>query len=201
MKSEIDETVLSQVTGLFFKENGPIVFDRELEGQSINDNGQFVVGPWAGPQSDMSNLLHEIGHFGEREIDKLSLFPTSSWGFTFGKYWQIGTHSGYEPNTVKSVLREQRVWAYQLSLLRHFGIDDDPVDLVSAVIYLPAWCYYKPDILDKSKIDALASETDKMSNELYTYEAFMDAWKLRVDYLQNKINKPLLPIFKSKKRR
>jgi hypothetical protein len=192
---EIDKDVLARVEkALLPATNSPIAFDLKVEGQRVNDQqNQFLIGPWAGPQADVSNLLHEAAHFAEREVDKLLLFPFSSWGFSYGKYWEIGTHSGYEPSTDQAVRREQRVWAYQLSTLRHFGIKETAFDLVSSVVYLSAWCFYQPFVNksnynDRSKIRRLASETRIMSENEYTYEAFLDAWKLRVDRLRNVTN-------------
>jgi hypothetical protein len=200
-KNNIDQNILAKIKDAFLN-NDVIVYDPKIEGQKTNDKNQYLVGPWAGPQADISNLLHEVCHFAEREIDKLKLFPSYAWGFSFGKYWELCGQSGYEPSTAQAVLREQRVWAYQLSMLREYGIDEDPEDLVKSVVYVPAWCYYKYPhkiekdgkyevVSDRTAIKFLAKETDIMSRNEYTYEAFCREFHLRVDRLQNVRNAAL----------
>ena len=189
--SRINGRVLQCLKDDLLRPDGPIVYDKKLEGQTCVGN-QYVVGPVAGPAADVDNVIHEICHFGEREIDKLLLYPTTSWGFTYGKYWQIGTQDGWEQSTDQSVKREQRVFAYQLSLSRHYDIAKHPFHLCKSIRWLGAWCYYQPFPIDTHDDDPriihLAAEAEQMSRNEFTYEAFMDAFNLRVDRLRNLTN-------------
>ena len=185
-QNHVDHLMLHKVLTRFFKPGGPIVYDEDLEGQTVYEpTSQYVIGPWAGPQAEIENLLHEMCHFAEREVDKLLQFPFSSWGFSYGKYWEVLGRFGYEPQTDASVLREQRVWAYQISLQKHLGVEVDPYDLVSSAQYMNAWCYYQPFSLrtwdNEIKFRKLSQDTMIMSQNEYTFEAFRDAWDYRIE--------------------
>lgn len=185
-QNNVNHVLLHKILTTFFKPGGPIVYDEDVEGQSLHEpTKKFVIGPWAGPRAECGNLLHEMCHFAEREVKKLRKFPFSSWGFSYGKYWEVLGQSGYEATTNASVLREQRVWAYQLSIEQHLGMNPDPYDLVSSVTYMDAWCYYQPYVVrcrdDEIRIAKLAKDTVVMSRNEYTFEAFREAWNYRIE--------------------
>jgi hypothetical protein len=193
MQNLVDPKIHARIVNDFFMhEKMPIVYEKDLEGQKINEQGQFVIGPRYGPEASVKGTLHEMGHFAEREIDKLLEFPYNSWGFSYGKYWQIGTSWGYESQTDQSVRREQRVWAFQIAAQRHYEVDEDPYDTIKSATWLPAWCYYQPipgeDLGykdEKRKLVLLAKETDLMSRNEYTFEAMLDAWNIRIEKLKD----------------
>lgn len=197
-QNKIDKTIQDRILADFFSyEKLPIVYDENIEGQKINDKGQFSIVPWYGPEASVSGMLHEMCHFAEREIEKLMKFPRSSWGFYHGKFWQIGTSWGYEPQTDQSVRREQMVWAYQLSAQRHYGIDQEPFDVISSATWLPAWCYYQPfpderlygleNRRENRRLVKLAEETELMSKNEFTFQAMQNAWDLRIEKLKDSI--------------
>ena len=157
-----------------------------LEGQKC-EGAVYYIGDRAYINKNPENLLHELAHFAEREPEKLALFPSRSWGFSPGKFWQIGMHSGWEQVTDQQVQREARVWAYQLSLLREFGLPDDSHGLVSSAVYLPAWCYYHPEeertYKDAPRIALLAEQVERMSRESHTFEDFQRKLQARYEFL------------------
>jgi len=115
---------------------------KNMEGQTCEEKS-YWVGGIAGPSCNLSNLLHEICHFAELEKERILEFPKKGWGLNMGKFWQIGNNWGYEQSTDQQVQREARVWAYQLSAQKHFGLNDSAYELVSSVVWLPAWCHYR----------------------------------------------------------
>ena len=113
------KTLLKEINRRYFRDN-PVRFKMKFEGQGLTDNNLYLLGGRAGPIDCISieYLLHEMCHLAEREKDKLIEKPASSWGFSLGKFWQINNQSGWECSTDQAVLREARVWSYQLSLAR-----------------------------------------------------------------------------------
>lgn len=186
-KDELDNCLLDKVNHDFFLGNTVIQFDRSLEGQTI-ENKKFVIGPWAGPESNIANLFHEMCHFAERPIEKLQKFPVYAWGFTFGKYWELCGQSGYEPQTDQAVRTEQRVWAFQRSVQKHYGIEEDPYDTVSAATYINAFTMYLlgQGKTDQEKLKILAAETEIMSNNEFSFDKFKKDWNHRIEILMNK---------------
>lgn len=183
----------------FFKDKSqPIVCDIDVVGQGINDKGQLVVGAKVdfGLPLKTEYLSHEMCHFAEREIDKLALRPRFGWGFSMGKYWEIGSKSGYEMQNDKDVRREQRVFAYQLSVMKYHGMEVDPYDLVYSSTFLGGWCYYQPfetpiygcEKKDNPRVKKLCEDTLLMSQGDYNYEAFVSEWNKRIDFLRNVTN-------------
>lgn len=175
---------------LFFKDNTVIIKIRK-EGQSLYGN-KFVLGCRAGPQINITNLFHEMAHLAEREEDKLLQKPSYAWGFSFGKPWEIGNFSGFEPSTDASVRREIRVWAYQWSLQRQFGIKDSIYNTIRPIVYLPAFVYYHRSngkngqyhLSDQCKIKIACLEAQELSKKDFSYSNFVNAWQTRMELLK-----------------
>ncbi len=196
-ESNLDQDLLSDVLNMFFK-NTPVSVKPSIEGYRI-ENGEYVLGCMAGPSCDMSNLFHEMGHLAEREIPKLLERPWSGWGYGQGRYWEFGGRFGFEAQTDQSVRREARIWAFQLSLQRYFGIQKSPYDTVSAAEYLDAFGIYARKEIEgispfseegkKQAIQHLANWVEKMSNEEYTFERFCTDWSERMVALSIRNNR------------
>ncbi len=171
------------------------------DGQYITEKGKYGLGFSAGgPVIDI--LLHEICHLAEREEDKLLEFPLTGWGFSHGQYWEIGHKSGYEPQTDQSVMREARVWAYQLNLHKKYGLNDDPLEMVGSATFLPAFCHFQfkfnkyayncrelgeeRDYLatEKFALTKLANLVQDWSRNFYTLERFEFEWNKRMEMLK-----------------
>lgn len=200
--NKIDKVALETIKNDFFVGN-PVSAIVDFEGQGINEQGDYVLGCRAGPSIHISNLIHEMAHLAEREIPKLLEKPYKGWGFSFGKYWEFGGRSGHEPNTDQSVLRELRVWAFQWSIQQHYKIKDKEsktiFDLVSSIVWLPAFVYFKHkriskeerellkyDQSEKKAIELAAEEVRIMSNTDFTFECFCDNWFTRMKILKKR---------------
>lgn len=190
----------------FFKGN-PVSISKELQGQGLDENSNFVLGCSAGPSTDVSNLIHEMSHLAELEVPRLLKKPYGGWGFKWGKYWELNGHSGYEPRTDQSVRREMRTWAYQWSIHQSLQIpvsnyDDESkgelIDLVRSSTYLHAFANYKWAVLSQEERDALgysaseqktleilADEVLHLSQTVFTFDNFCKNWKERMDLLKS----------------
>lgn len=203
---KLDKTKLAEIEKMFFKDN-PVQINPEIEGYRIADNGDFILGCMAGPSCNIGNLLHEMSHLAEREIPKLVKRPYDSWGYSFGKYWEILGRFGYESNTDQSVRREGRIWAYQYSLHLHFDVPTDEdyeeegverlstISLVNSAIYLEAFYIYK-NKCDPQKtleytereifaIECLSKEVKQMSDTDFSFDRFVENWNLRMTALKD----------------
>lgn len=69
-----DNVVIKAIEKQFF-DGHPVSFVMNLQGQALDEHGNYLLGGSAGPETHVSNLLHEMGHLAEREIDKLLLKP------------------------------------------------------------------------------------------------------------------------------
>jgi hypothetical protein len=192
----IDKNALEVVQRDFFDGN-PVTIDVGIEGQRLDrEGGNYVLGCRAGPGIHISNLYHEMSHLAEREIAKLLEKPNRNWGYGWGQYWEIAGQSGFEYQTDQSVQREKRVWAYQLSIEKHYGIytqniknDNAPPEVVLARIapFLPAFPLYigRQGLKDeKAAIQFLADEIRELSETAFTFKHFCDAWFERMKALK-----------------
>lgn len=182
-------SIAHQINNLFFN-NKILKLKAKMEGQKTI-NSTFIIGARTGPICSISGLLHEICHFTELEIDRLAKFPPHSWGFKLGSFWQIGQYSGFEPKTSQQVLREARVWAYQLSLEHYLGLNTNPYDLVKSATWLPAFCYYKYSFSgtpsDTKSLYYLAKHVER-SAKTFSFNRLINEFNLRINYLQNITN-------------
>jgi hypothetical protein len=159
---------------------------KKMEGQSCEEK-KYLVGAKAGPSCSFSNLFHEICHFAELEKQRIVKFPSSSWGLYPGKFWQINTSWGYEQSTDQQVQREARVWAYQLSVQKHFGLDDSAYNLVDSVVWLPAWCFYRfkwgGAKHEKKAIYKLSKHVERLSKR-NSYQKLIDEFSERIKLIE-----------------
>ncbi len=191
----MNKVLLKEVARKFFIGN-PVKIGQNVEGQAITEGNAYLLGCYAGPSQNEENLFHEMCHLAEREKEKLVERPHNSWGFSFGKYWEVLGRSGWEPSTEQSVLREARVWSFQLSLMRHFQIDITAEELARSAVYLSAFCYFKFKRVSK-KLDYQESEKLAVSllaalvekqTEIYTYNRFVEDWNSRMELLKKTVD-------------
>lgn len=172
--------------------NCPISIDVPTTGQRLDADGNFVIGCRAGDLL-ATNLLHEMAHFAEREIDKLLKRPDMGWGFTYGKYWEIGSQWGYEAHTDQSIRRELRAWAYQHNLELWYGIAQPIEKLVAPVANDSAFALYHSyhDVernryrSEKDRLVIAVEEVRQLADTTYTLKAFNAAWNERIRVLRN----------------
>ena len=171
----------------------PVKIGQNVSGQEITEGNCYLLGCVAGPDKSVEYLLHEMAHLSEREPSKLLEKPVSGWGFSQGKYWEVAGKCGWEPQTDQSVQREARVWAYQLSLMRELNREETAENLVSSAVYLPAFCYFKSPLRDKSNsfsqneavaVKHLAAQVEKMAKSEFTFERWQEEWFARMELLR-----------------
>lgn len=162
-----------------------------LEGQKV-DGGGFVLGCMAGPFQCVTNLLHEMAHLVELEKERLLEFPDGGWGLIHGSRIMIGERPYYDMITDQAVLREARVWAYQVSLQRHYGIDEAVDRTVSSVEYIGSWHIFRAkhggseslQQRDRRALKVLADMVDRLSREEFSLENFRTSWWERIALLR-----------------
>ena len=185
-----EKAVLKEISRRFFL-NNPVKIARQFTGQGITASNAYKLGMRAGPDVSVNNLLHEMGHLAERPKHIILQRPHFNWGFTYGKYWQVGHHEGYEPQTDQQVQCEARVWSFQVSLMREFGIEVDVPDLVRSAVFLPALCHYKYEAKiklpynerEKYSLEALAAQVERDTDK-YSYTVFCRNWQDRMNTLK-----------------
>lgn len=166
----------------FFK-NNPIKYKEKFEGQGIDDD-RYILGLMAGPSCELQNLIHEMCHLVEIDKKRLIKKPKSSWGLSLGKYWQIGTQWGYEPQTDQSVQREMRVWAYQHAISNALSLEEGSTkELVKSATWLDAFFIYRYQTVkvntDFEALSIMASQVEELSN-IYNYDRFCQEWHDRM---------------------
>lgn len=192
-----------EILGKDFFAGNPVSFNIKLQGQGLDTQENFVLGCRAGPVIDASNLIHEMGHLAEREIPKLLERPGGGWGFTMGKHWRIGYQEGYEFQTDQSVQREKRVWAYQWSILKHYGIKESLRDLLRSARFLAAFDLYTHRIIKEHPelekvtygnrqnaiLAHLRKEVLELSRTEFTFQRFCQEWQNRMMALKQVPNR------------
>lgn len=177
--------ILKKIKELF-EVDGILVF-RDFEGQ-IFQNNRFEIGYKLVGDIDPTAAIHEISHFAELPTERIIKKPNTNWGFSYGKYWQIGTSWGYEPQTDQATQRELRTWGYQLSVQRELGINESAYDLVKSIVWMNDYCIFKHRAGIKEDKDVIAYAADiveKYSNAKFSYKNFLISYKERIEALKN----------------
>lgn len=194
MEKGIMEPVVSQVEKEFIDED-IAGLDEVAEGYYVED-GRFIFGLMAGPLQCVTNVLHEMSHLVELEMDRLLKRPEFGWGLIHGKQVQVGGRTYNEMSTDQALMREARVWAYQLSLQRYYGIQTSALDTVSSARYIDTWYVYRNKVTSEEKASGVvhvqrdkialghyANMVESMSKSRYTVMRFKKEWKMRMDIL------------------
>ncbi len=104
----------------------------QLEGQTIDRDGSILIGDRAGPECNIRNLVHELGHFVEIDDARTSL---PGWGLRVPHVWIYDRYC-VEPTTMSMIERELRTIAYQTNVLHAVEVDPCAHDFVSALRWM-----------------------------------------------------------------
>ena len=178
-----EQLILLEKVKVDYFTNPIIQIKIDVEGQTLDENKNFLIGCFAGPSCEIENLFHEMGHFAQREVKKLKQRPYAGWGFKYGKKWRALGQSGYEPNTCQSTIREIQVWAYQLSLQNYYGLKTDLVYMVEAITYVNSFFLYHPGKTEKEKIALACQEVEELSKTKFNMSSFDLNWNHRIKLL------------------
>lgn len=110
----------------------PLAWNWKLEGARLVD-GTLTFGCRAGPESAVTNLVHEMGHFVEIEDYRMLRF---GWGFKVPEIEVCGQLC-VEPRTHQMTDREIRVFAFQKNILDYLGIEETVEELVRSMTFMP----------------------------------------------------------------
>lgn len=120
---------LSQVADRYFDGQPHVAFRINLEGTEANlDQHQMAFGLRAGPAREISNLIHEMAHF---VVAPEAKCIANDYAMKAGVPVIGFGRVEYVPTSVKPVDNEARVFAYQLNILRHLGLDGSEETLES----------------------------------------------------------------------
>lgn len=193
MHHKVNKALLKEIARKWFL-NNPVKIAIDFEGQGITVNNCYKLGCVAGPDVSVENLLHEMCHLAEREEHVILQRPQCGWGFSYGKFWQVGMHQGYEPYTDQATMREARTWAYQLSLSRYLNYEADARELATSAVYMNDFFWFeKKHVTDETlgynareeaAIDALANIIEQYAATDFTFENFERAWSARMMLLK-----------------
>lgn len=169
-----DKVLLEEVRG-FIK---PLEIELSLEGQKVEE-GRVIIGCRAGPEENISNVLHEFAHFIEIDEERCN---KDGWGLKYGKWIDNPCRlSGYAPagwhefSTNKHIKREIRVWAFQVNLGLRFGLKIDIGELAESSQYLPDIFLYDRTVTnDKERRHLIAAEIEELAaQEQYNLESII----------------------------
>lgn len=178
-------SILGKIKSLF-EEDDVLVF-RDFQGQNFYNN-KFNIGYKLNGEIDSTAAIHEISHFAELPIERIIKKPKNNWDFSYGKFWQIGTSYGFEPQTDQATQRELRTWGYQLSIQRELGINESAYDLVKSIVWMNDYCNFKYRAGIKEDKDVIAYAADiveKYSDTHFSYKNFLISYKERIEALKN----------------
>lgn len=130
-------TPLEILEGEFFRHTRVVQHEERLEGQRVDDHGVVYVGSRAGPEVDISNLCHELGHFAEINDARVD---APGWGLKTPQVWCYD-RMVCEPETLQITEREIRVMAYQVNLMEFLGVEVDIMETVACLRHLPDHIY------------------------------------------------------------
>ncbi len=161
----------------------PVRISYKLEGQALDKEGRFLLGCKAGPTIEASNLLHEMAHFAEREVEALKKRPVGSWGFKFGKLVEIPavSYSRFEFSGVQHIERELRVFGYHLNLARKYEVGETAKSLAGLCRFLQNFLLYGSS--EEASLTIIEKRIEEAA-AIYTLEKFEDEWWSRTKLLR-----------------
>jgi len=166
----------------------PIEYDPKLQGQTVFKK-KIKIGPWAGPEATLSNVLHEISHF--VEIDE-SRMVKDGWGLKYPRPQHLLGQTFIEFQKPYHIERERRVWAFQLNLHHKFGIDEGVEDFADAAWFLDGFGYMIEEHRGKTTTQqkmCFAKSIEKLAEETqYSFESFLSEFNRRKNLLIKKSN-------------
>lgn len=119
---------MTKITDKIRRLISPIPLKMDIQGNWDNEKGHVVIGCTAGPESDIENAFHEIGHLVITNDD--NLIP--SWGLRYRKWVECpvlrGAGGYYDIQTCQDVRLEARVWAMQAVLMKKNNMKVDIKD-------------------------------------------------------------------------
>ncbi len=201
MKDRVTKKQQNRVFEEFFAD-AAVRVDWKSPAQRIDEAGRVVLGPWAGPEATISNLVHEMSHFVEIDEPRMTEF---GWGLTVPEIYVAGRLC-LEPTTCQATERELRVIAYQANVLEYLGFPRSTRDLVNALDWMPDWCFVPiedgssafgddrthklsyPDI-EKSQKRWCAKQVEALRST-FTLERFIAEWKRRNELLKRNLLSP-----------
>ena len=156
-----------------------MTFDRNVQGNRIED-GRMILGMRAGPEvGDVDSLLHEMGHFIEIDDARCTSY---GWGLDVRMAYFPGHPPCHDPQTFQACEREIRVTAIQQALATHFNnAFDDYFHAKLIWDWVPGSCYIPKDGLPKfgdqsiSLDDRIKARCDRIV-EFITQEA--EKWSI-----------------------
>lgn len=130
----------------------------EAQGALLLDDG-IVMGYRAGPSSEMSNLLHEFGHFIETPEDRLLY---RNWGL-----WLHSEGYGPMPKTPQASLRELRVYGMQKVLCDYMNVSWDIQEACHSLSFMPDWHHI--EVLFGERYGELRTPSKPLSDKMVSY--------------------------------
>lgn len=177
---ESEKSLLKEIAKRYFV-GYPIKFQKRFQGQSLAKHNHYLIGCRAGPSISILNLFHEMAHFSEREEFKILDKTQWNWDFYYGR--SFGDF--FIPESDKDVLREIKVWSFQYSIFKKFGIKDSPRQLVESMIFLGGFDYFKYDrCKERDPFEFASNMVLKLSEKEYSFEKFESNWFSRLEKLK-----------------
>lgn len=197
LKNYVTKKERTRVYDEFFAD-AAVRVDWDAAAQSIDHEGNVVLGPWTGPEALISNLVHEMCHFVEIDERRMNVF---GWGLDVPEIYIAG-HRCLEPQTCQATKRELRVMAFQANVLEYIGFPRSVRTLVRPLDWMPDFVFvpiedgssaYGEDRthklsyaeITKSQLRWCAKEVEAL-RETFTTERFLSEWKRRNDVLKQR---------------
>lgn len=167
----------------FFGADCPIKVEWNLEGQRLIDD-HITIGAKTGPEATVFGLTHEMAHFAELDIERILKKPVRNWDLRNGSSFVIGGRFTHMQITTQAIEREARVWAYEISLRKHYGLTLDVDYMVTGAEWISAWDTYRARFDSKNAaLSSLKEHVISLSETTHTFELFKEEWNRRVSAL------------------
>ena len=173
-----------------------VKIDPAIQGCKFKDD-TLILGCQAGPNREIHNLFHEMGHMIVTSDEKVGL---PSWGLNYkSDYYQDyrGCMMRYDiVNTCQDVMLELDVIGWQAIIEQHFtNRIDNALNNVKALSFLDGWIYYEYGTIKKMNINSssgnqmkihLGQEYVKTLVSQRSYGQFLKEWNRKCSLLETK---------------
>lgn len=201
MKNRVTKKQRDRVYDEFFA-GAAVRVDWTSAAQSIDDEDRVVLGPWAGPEATISNLVHEMSHFVEIDERRMTAY---GWGLHVPEI-HIAGRLCLEPQTMQATERELRVIAFQVNVLEYLGFPRSIRDLVAPLDWMPDFVFVPIEDgtsafgedhthklgygdIQKSQKRWCAKRVEALRGT-FTTERFLSEWKRRNEVLKRNLLSP-----------
>lgn len=173
---------LSLIKERFLKNFNYININENITGQKVGENC-VILGCRVGNEITEQGFIHEFSHLVEIDVERVIMH---NWGLYMKNTEFFNGQIFCNPISSQASMREIRVFAYQHSINKEFGIQDDLIHSAKSLDFMPDWIFMtKKEEEDRKKYLRISEMIADLSEREFTIEKFEKELKIRKKFIEN----------------